>query len=39
MARDKYGRTVGKVTVDGEDVGKRLKREGHAKPRAPRRRK
>ena len=38
VAKDKYGLTVGKVTVDGEDVGKRLKQEGYAKPRTPRRR-
>lgn len=37
-AKDRWGRTVGKVTVDGEDVGKRLKREGHVKPKKPRRR-
>lgn len=38
VAKDKYGRTVAKVTVDGEDVGKRLKREGDVKPKKPRRR-
>ena len=38
VAKDRYGRTVGKVTVDGEDVGKRLKQEGYAKPRTSRRR-
>lgn len=36
-ARDRYGRTVGKVIVDGEDVGKRMKTEGHGKLRAPKR--
>lgn len=37
VAKDRYGRTVGKVTVDGMDVGKRLKQEGHVKPKSPRR--
>ena len=29
---DKYGRTVGVVYAEGEDVGAKLVREGHAKP-------
>ena len=35
VAKDRYGRTVGKVTVDGENVGNRLKQEGYGKPRPP----
>lgn len=30
--KDRYGRTVGIVYSEGEDVGARLVREGHAKP-------
>ena len=30
--KDKYGRTVGIVYSEGEDVGGRLVREGYAKP-------
>ncbi len=35
-ARDRYGRTVGKVFADGVDVGKQLRLEGYGKPRARR---
>ncbi len=31
-SKDRYGRTVAVVYVEGEDVGGRLVREGHAKP-------